>query len=202
MVGGIILAAGASSRMGSPKALVDIGVKTFVRHLVDVLNEAGIEDIVVVLGAEAGSVGRFLDPSSIVINPQWRKGQLSSLLVGLDATCRKNPEAVLVCPVDHPLVSSSLIRRLVDAWRFTGKEIVIPVFGGVRGHPVVFSASMFGALRNASPEIGARDVLWTYPECVLELPTRENGVILNIDRPKDYEEALSEAAPLFRVEMH
>ena len=192
MIAAIIPAAGASSRMGSPKALLKVGDTIFVRHIVDVLRSAYVQDIVIVLGAEADLIKKSLDGMdvSVAINTEWKSGQLSSIIKGIDSFPRSGIEAVVICPVDHPMVSCRLITDLLQAFRKSKKNIVVPAHKGRRGHPVIFSSGMFDEIRNASLDIGMRQVLRDHPGDVYEVETDEEGVICNIDTPEDYQSVL------------
>ena len=154
MISGIILAAGASFRMGSPKALLKIKEKTFLRHMADVLYSARVTDIVIVLGSGAdeirGTLGWFT--GKVTVNSSWEDGQITSLRSGLDEIASADIHGVIVCPVDRPLISQSLIVALMQGFWTSGKEIVVPVFNGVRGHPVIFARELFEELRAASSE--------------------------------------------------
>jgi molybdenum cofactor cytidylyltransferase len=188
MIGAIVLAAGASARMGKPKALLRIGDKTFVHHIVDVLHSAGVQDVVIVLGSEADRIKKLLGgiDGSVVINEAWRLGQLSSIIKGLDAISRTDIEAIIICPVDHPLISQRLIEDLLSAFRKSHKNIVVPVYKEKRGHPVIFSRSMFEEIRKAPINIGAREVLRNHSHDIVEVDTDEKGVLSNIDTLPEY----------------
>jgi molybdenum cofactor cytidylyltransferase len=195
-IAGIILAAGASTRMGTDKALLRWGVKTFLEHLLAVLRAAGAEPLRVVAGANAAVLGQAvpLAPGELVVNEKWEQGQLSSLLAGLDSLPRES-EAALVCLVDHPCVSSALLRSLMEQFRATRRTIVLPTFRGRRGHPTLFAASLFDALRAAPLEAGARYVVYQRAADVLEVPTEEEGILLNTNDPAAYERLLRMAPP-------
>jgi molybdenum cofactor cytidylyltransferase len=189
VVGAIVLAAGASLRMGRPKALLRIGEETFVQHIVSQLHSAGLHDIVIVLGADAEGIRNSLSwfSGTIVINGDWKQGQLTSVIAGLDGFSHHHLDGVLVCPVDRPLITHTLINDLLKAFQESGKGIVVPVFQGRRGHPTVFSSTVFDELRAAPLNVGARHVVRNHPNDVHELTTSEGGVLINIDTPKDYE---------------
>ena len=188
MIGGIILSAGESKRMGEPKALLKIGKTIFVNHIIEVLCGANIKEIVTVLGHNYKQILENInrDNTEIVINYNYKEGQLSSLISGLEFFQEKDVEGVIVCLVDHPLLSENLVKSMVDAFKMSGKKIVVPVYRGKRGHPVIFSRSIFEQIRNASPEVGAREVLWKNKNDVFELETDDESVLIGINTPEDY----------------
>lgn len=196
-VAGIILAAGASSRMGEDKALLQWGERTFLEHLMTALKAAGVEPLRVVLGANAEDVQRRvkLVAGEAVVNREWERGMLSSLVAALDSLSAGGVDAAVVCLVDHPCLSSRLIRTLIEKHRATGRPIVQPTYKGRRGHPVLFAASLFDELRAAPPDVGARHVVYQHAADVLEVPTDEEGIVLNINDRAAYEKVLQMAPP-------
>ncbi len=185
MLAAVILSAGASSRMGRPKALLPYREGTFLEHLIQVTRHPKIGVTRVVLGAGAEvirDVGK-LDPSIVVLNPQWEQGQLSSICAGLRSLEGMDVEGMILCPVDHPLVSAVLVSELVERFYDEKKAIVLPTFKGRRGHPVIFSKELFGELLAAPADMGARAVVWAHAADVLEVPSDEEGVVLNLNDP-------------------
>ncbi|MBI4548951.1 MAG: nucleotidyltransferase family protein, partial [Ignavibacteriae bacterium] len=181
MIAGVVLAAGASLRMGMPKALLTIGERTFLQHIVEVLYSARILNIVVVLGADVEKIQSSLSwfTGKIVINDEWERGQLSSIITGIDALDDHDISGVMICPVDHPLISQGLLVDLLQAFWKSKKKIILPTFQGRRGHPVIFAKEMFDELRNAPMNIGARIVLHNHPDETQEVPTDEEGILVN-----------------------
>jgi molybdenum cofactor cytidylyltransferase len=196
-IAGIILAAGESARMGRDKALLRWGGATFLEHLRAVLKNAGLGLVRVVLGANADGVLKQvrLAPVEVVLNRQWHQGMLTSVVAGLDSLPRGLVDAAVLCLVDHPCVSSALLRTLVERFRATGKLIVLPVCQGQRGHPALFSAKLFDELRAAPLAVGARHVVRQHPDDVLEVPTEEDGILLNTNDPAAYEKILQKTPP-------
>jgi CTP:molybdopterin cytidylyltransferase MocA len=192
LLAAIILSAGASSRMGKPKALIPFRESTFLEHLIHATRHPRIGWTRVVLGAGAEEIRQQarLDASFVVVNPDWEQGQLSSLWAGLRSLEGIETDGIVLCPVDHPLVSASLIAELVEQFYKSQKLIVLPTHKGRRGHPVIFSSVLYGALRAAPVEKGARAVVWAHAASVLEVPTHEEGAVLNINDPNMLREAL------------
>ncbi|HTU35768.1 MAG TPA: nucleotidyltransferase family protein [Candidatus Acidoferrum sp.] len=192
MLGAIILAGGESRRMGTPKALVPFRGISFVQHLVNATHHARIGTRRIVLGAGAEEIRDRLavDPEMIVLNPDWEQGQLASIQAGI-RSLPEGIEGMVLCPVDHPLVSANLISNLIHQFDSSGGLIVLPAFRGQRGHPVIFRSSLFAELLAAPPDIGARQVVWAHPNDVEEVPTEEEGVILNLNDPEALKKAVS-----------
>lgn len=186
-VAGIILAAGASRRMGMPKALAKIGGATFLERVASALAKGGIGETVLVLGADEGvivpEIGWF--GGTIVINGAWREGQASSVAAGVGALDPSKIAGALIAPVDHPLVTADLIAQLLAAFRSAPEKIILPVCRGRRGHPVVFPSRLFGELVNAPRDEGIRHVVRSHPADILELPTADDAVLRNLDTPAD-----------------
>ena len=193
MISGIILAAGSSHRMGSPKSLLKIGENTFLQYIVEVLHSARILDIVIVLGAEAEKIQPSLSwfDGKIVVNNDWQKGQLASIITGINSLdmTTTDPEEIhgaMICPVDHPLISQSILVNLLQEFWRRHKKIVVPTYKGTRGHPVIFAKELFDELRNAPIDVGARSVVRKHPEQVHEVALEEEGILINIDTQEDY----------------
>ena len=192
MLAVVILAAGESRRMGQPKALLSYRGKTFAEHLVSATRHERVGLTRIVLGAQAGEIRSRLplDATWILENPNWQQGQLSSI----QAVIRSLPgetEGLILCPVDHPLISRFLVAQLIQEFDSSEKQIVLPAYKGKRGHPAIFRVSLYGELLAASPEVGAREVVWAHPKDVREVETDEEAVVLNLNDPETLEKALS-----------
>ena len=193
MISGIVLAAGSSQRMGTPKALLKIGEKTFLQHIVETLHSARIIDVVIVVGAEAEKIQKTIIwfDGKVVINNDWHKGQLSSIIAGLNALdlTKSEPEEIhgaIICPVDHPLLTQSLLVDLLQGYWLSKKRIIIPIHRGKRGHPIIFDRELFDDIRNAPIDIGARAVVRNHEQDIQEVDVNDEGVLINIDSPDDY----------------
>jgi molybdenum cofactor cytidylyltransferase len=191
---GIILAAGDSMRMGSPKALLPSpDGRPFVRRIVDTLHEAGIVELVVVTGRDHDALVEVLDdnprnrPPMIARNPDPARGQLSSLWIGMDAVVRPHTDGIIVTLVDVPMVAVSTVARVVAAWQRSRAPIVRPAIGDRHGHPVIFDRAVFDALRRAPIDGGAKTVVRTHEHDVLNVPVEDEGCLLDVDTPGEYE---------------
>jgi CTP:molybdopterin cytidylyltransferase MocA len=184
LLAAVILSGGESKRMGSPKALLRLGGETFLEHLRAVTRHERIGVRRVVLGAHAKAIRETvaLPDDEVVVNAEWEQGTLSSL----QAAIRSLPagtDGLLLCLVDHPLIGGELVGRLIEAFYALRKKIVLPVCGGRRGHPVIFSAELYGELLAAPMEVGARAVVWAHAEEVAEVMTKDDGCLVNVNDP-------------------
>ncbi len=187
MISAIVLAAGESRRMGKPKPLLRFNDKTFLEQIISRLKVCDVDRITVVLGAGAEMIKNSIDLSgtNIVINKDYQKGQLSSLIAAIEETPQET-DAILVCLVDNPFINKEVINKIIAKFRQTNNPIIVPVFNGKRGHPTLFSRTLFSELVNAPKEQGARYVLHSNAEKVLELETSESTILSGIDTPEDY----------------
>jgi molybdenum cofactor cytidylyltransferase len=194
MLAAAILAAGESRRMGTPKALLPYRDRTFAEQLVETMKHprVGITRIVFGAGAQELQEKLHIDPDSIVVNEDWQKGQLTSIQAAIRSLPKGATEGLMICPVDHPLISTKLVNELIEAFDSNTKRIVLPVFQSRRGHPVIFHASLYDELLAASVEVGARQVVWAHAQEVLEVPTEENAVILNLNDPATLRKAMED----------
>lgn len=193
MLAAVILAAGESRRMGQPKALLPYRGRVFLEHLIAVTRHPRIGLTRVVLGAAAEEIREKLklDPAGVVINPDWDKGQLSSIQAALRSLPQGTTEGILLCLVDHPLISAALVGSLIEQFDSSGKPIVIPTYKGKRGHPVILRSTLYDELLAAPLDLGARAVVWAHAADVLEVPTDEEGVILNLNDPETLKRAMA-----------
>lgn len=197
MIPAIVLAAGASSRMGTPKALLDDGAgRPFVVRVVETLAAAGVDEILIVVGFHAAAVRDVIEGRRLAVrlidNPAPQRGQLSSLQAGLAAVDRPGVVATLVTLVDVPLVQPRTVQAVVDAYRRHHALIVRPSMGSRHGHPVLFDRAVFSALRQADPEQGAKPVIQTHAAQVLNVPVTDEGAFQDFDTKEDYKRLFSD----------
>jgi len=194
MLVAIILAAGNSTRMGSPKALLpDLDGRSFVARVVRVFSAAHISKVVIVTGSQHAAIVGAIDADRspitpvFVTNPQPSLGQLSSLWIGLDVAAKPGVDGVLVTPVDIPMVRPSTIRQVIEAWERTHAPIVRPAVGERHGHPVLFDRVVFESLRHASLTEGARAVVHAWGDRLMNVAVNDEGCLIDIDTPADYD---------------
>ncbi|MCU1242828.1 MAG: 4-diphosphocytidyl-2C-methyl-D-erythritol kinase [Candidatus Acidoferrum typicum] len=212
MLAAVILSGGASSRMGSPKALLAYQGRPFLEHLLEVTVHAKIGVRRVVLGAHAEPIAKSiaLAADEIVINADWESGQLSSIQSAIRSLSTKEGQSAatssdatqlvqhgaqgeahstdgfLLCLIDHPLISGALVNELIEVFYASScAKIVLPIYEGRRGHPVIFPATLYQELLQAPADKGARAVVWAHaPADLLEVPTNEEGCVLNLNDPE------------------
>jgi molybdenum cofactor cytidylyltransferase len=187
-ISAVILSAGASLRMGCPKALLPMGGTTFIGTIAREISDALIGDTVIVLGAGHAAIRQTLTAlhARIVINQAWETGRLSSIVAGIDALEETACDGALIWPVDHPLVTSSVVREMLCAFEGSPQKIIIPVCGARRGHPIILPRLFFDDVRRAPAGPGLRAVVHAHAKKILEVPTSEKGILINIDTPEDY----------------
>jgi CTP:molybdopterin cytidylyltransferase MocA len=223
MLAAVILSGGASQRMGSPKALLPYRGQTFLQRLLEVSAHPKIGERRIVLGPHADAIRAAapLRDADVVVNPDWEKGQLSSIHAAL-RSLPPNLDGIILFLIDHPAVSSALVSELIA--RFYARDttnqqsrdltslntpqssaespiaatgliyaehrrtpsantstIVLPTYNGKRGHPVIFSSTLFPELFAAPIEQGARAVVWAHKLETIEVPTMEAGCLLNVN---------------------
>lgn len=188
MIAGVILAAGASTRMGRTKALLPLEGETFLSRIVATFERAGIEEIVVVIGHDAASIRSAHERlrARFVENAEWERGQLSSLLAGIDVVDRPGVQAALVTLVDVPLVAPATVASVVDCYRRSHAPLVRPVSRGRHGHPVLFDRSLFDELRHADPASGAKSVVRRHASEAGDVEVEDEGAFADADTPAEY----------------
>jgi molybdenum cofactor cytidylyltransferase len=183
----ILLAAGESRRMGYPKPLLRVGAESFIART-SALALGVASRLVIVLGAHADRIRPAVPHDSritVVENPNYARGQLSSLKVGLAEAIAGGADAVIVHLADHPMVASATFRALVDDYDRTAKPIVVARYRRRRGHPVIFASALFVELMAAPEDLGARTVVNADPARVVYVDVDDPGVVLDLDTPAD-----------------
>jgi CTP:molybdopterin cytidylyltransferase MocA len=186
LVAGVLLAAGAGSRLGRPKALVVVGGQSMARRGITLLRDGGADPVIVVTGAtgpETDVTGRERGVIS-VHNPDWPTGMGSSLAVGLRAVPAECTAAVLAL-ADQPLVGSQAVRRLLAA-HAAGASVAVASYEGRPRNPVLISREHWPeVIALASGDVGARPFLRTHPDLVTEVECGDTGRPDDVDSPED-----------------
>jgi CTP:molybdopterin cytidylyltransferase MocA len=180
---------------GEPKALLPVDERDcFVTRIVRTFLEADVTDIVVVLGHQHAPVSDAIERSALparsVINQQYRNGQFSSVIRGLDAVDQAGVEAMLLALVDAPFFAASTVRAIVDRFGQSQAPVVRAVRGSEHGHPVLISRALFGDLRRADPSRGAKPVVRAHASARGDVEIVDPGAFIDIDTPDDYQRAL------------
>jgi molybdenum cofactor cytidylyltransferase len=189
-IGLVILAAGASTRMGTPKQLLFYQGCSFIRHITDVAIASVCQPIAVVLGANANRIKPEVSslPVQIVENQQWQEGMSASIRVGLEALLAVNPnlEAVAIALCDQPFVSSQTLNQLVEVYHFTGQPIIASEYAETLGVPALFSRTLFSELMTLKSTEGAKTLIKKHNHQVFSISFPEGAI--DIDTPNDYEQ--------------
>jgi molybdenum cofactor cytidylyltransferase len=190
----IVLAAGESTRMGQPKPLLPDGRgHLFVTRVLHTLASAGFRTATVVTGRLHAEIVHAVASDSplgmtvtLARNENPGRGQLSSLVVGLDAAVKPGTRAVLVTLADVPFVAVETVRAVVDAYERTRAPIVRPARGREHGHPVVFDASLVAELRRADENVGAKTVIRAHAAEIAHVELHDEGAFTDIDTREEY----------------
>ncbi|MFQ5611559.1 MAG: selenium cofactor biosynthesis protein YqeC [Anaerolineae bacterium] len=185
-VAAVVLAAGGSSRFGSPKQLAPWGRTTFIERVVDVALASQARPVIVVLGAGAEACRRQLGrrPVQVVVNERWAEGQSTSMRAGL-AALPPNVEGAIFPLVDQPGVPAPVFDALIERHAQTLAPVVWPEFEGRRGNPVLFDRSLFPEMAAVGGDTGARPVLLRWRASAERVAVPEAGVVQDFDRPED-----------------
>jgi molybdenum cofactor cytidylyltransferase len=194
VISAIILAAGRSRRMGTQKLLLPFAGGTVIGHVADEILRSPVGRTLVVVGHDASRVAEALAGRSVQVltNPQADGEMLLSVRCGLRALA-PDCGAVLVALGDQPAITADLVGRMVEAYRSAGRGIVVPVYGGRPGHPILFSIRYRDEILSRYDDVGLRGLRLAHPQDVLELAAASPAVLSDMDRPEDYRRELGRA---------
>lgn len=183
----LILAAGESRRMGQPKMLLPYAGATIIETVAGTALSSPAEQVVVVLGALEDKIRNAIAhlPVAIAVNRDFHLGMLSSIQCGI-RMLMPEPGAVLLMLGDQPTVPVAAIESVIAAWRASDKSIVLPTFGGRRGHPLLIDLRYRDEILRLDPSAGMRALLTSYAGDVLEVPVDTSAILMDIDTPEDY----------------
>ena len=187
MISAILLAAGESNRMGQPKQLMPFGQSTIVERTIDNLLNSAVSETIVVLGYRDEEIRKTISgkPVKIAINPGYQQGMSTSIIAGLKQI-DKRAQAVLIALGDQPFVGSQTINNLLEAFIANKRGIIIPIYQGRRGNPIIFAIRYKGELLNLKGDVGGREIIKRHPDDVLEVAVNCEGVLLDMDTAENY----------------
>jgi len=184
----VILAAGASTRMGAVKQLLPLEGRPLLQRVLDNVRASSVGEVVLVLGSSAEAIRREIEAQNVrvVLNANYQQGMGTSLKSGLSAL---DPEAAaaLIVLADQPFVRSATLDQLIAEHRRSGAQIVIPTYRGFRGNPVLLDRSVFPEVMALGGDIGCRAIFGDHPQGILKVPVDDVGILLDIDRQSDLE---------------
>ncbi len=194
IISGILLAAGLSTRMGSPKQLLPFGESTIIETVVDSMLNSKLDEVIVVIGHQAEKVQQKLGMRSIktVFNPNYREGMLTSAQAGV-RSLTETTDAFALMLVDQPFITAELIDSVIDAYSQTAKRIALPSYNYRRGHPVIFHRQYANEILALEPESGGvRTLFKQYATDIHYVIVDTDKVLQDIDYRADYERAIQE----------
>ena len=186
-IGVIVLAAGGSSRLGSPKQLVTFRGETLVRQAAKAALESVCDQVVVVVGSYALAMCQELNdlPVTIVENKNWQSGISSSIRSGIEEMMASDLEGVVIMLCDQPFVTARVLNELINSHRKTGRAIVASTYGTTRGVPAFFAPELFTELASLTKDEGARRIIASHPGKVATVAFPHGAI--DIDTPEDRE---------------
>ena len=187
-IGAVILAAGMSLRMGEAKQLLRLGENTLLGHVLENVRNSSVNEIVLVLGHAAETIKERVAIHSlkVVINEAYRQGMGTSLRAGLSAL-PAGVNAALIVLADQPFVRPATLDLLIDQYRQSNAQIVIPIYKGFRGNPVLLDRSVFSEVMALSGDIGCRAIFGNHLEGIVKVPVEDVGILLDLDSKDDFE---------------
>jgi len=196
MIAGIVLAAGRSERMLRPKALLPFKGSTVIARVVDALLGGGVNHAIVVVPLGDREIRSALGDRPVVLveNPDLRADMLSSLRCGL-CILPADTRGIVVSPVDQPSLGPELVRSMLEAYRNSRRPILVPVYQGKRGHPLIIGTEFVAELLASFDGLGLRGLLQAHPGGVGEWQSEDPAILEDVDTPQDYKAALTGVSP-------
>lgn len=183
MISAIVLAAGKSERMGRPKGLLPFRGRTFLENILDAVAASSIRGTFVVIGHHRDEISARLHFPNYVFNADYEQGMVTSFQAGIRALPPDAAGAMLFL-VDHPVVDPATIEALIE--NFAPAHIMIPVFNGRRGHPVLFAREVLEEILALPASQGANIVVRKDPGRIIEVPVESSGILVDVDTPEDF----------------
>ena len=184
MISAIVLAAGKSERMGRPKALLEFHGRTFLEHILDAISRSSIEHTSIVVGHHRSAIESRVQVPSMIFNPDYERGMVTSLQTGIRALPAESIGAFLFL-VDHPVVETETIEAMIPS--SAPDRIIQPTYKGRRGHPVFLGADVLKEILQLPSTQGADVVVRRDPGRIIEIPINAPGILIDVDTPEEYE---------------
>ncbi len=189
----IILAAGESKRMGSPKMLLPFNGRSMIEEVILKVSESKADHTLVVLGAYHESIAERIGPLTVMncFNENYREGMLSSVQCGF----RNLPQffkAALVFQGDQPLIAPNVINSVIDAYLLSGKGMAVPVYKSKRGHPLLIDFKYRNEIQKLSSDTGLHSLIEKFPDNILEVKTNEPDILRDFDTYDEYMEGINQ----------
>jgi molybdenum cofactor cytidylyltransferase len=187
-IGAVVLAAGTSSRMGEAKQLLRVGERTLLQQVIENVRGAGVDEIVLVLGHRAETIQESVvsENVKIVVNRDYREGMGTSLRTGVVAL-RPETDAAFIVLADQPFVRPETLQRIAEEYRKSDAQIVIPMYNGFRGNPVLLNCSVFPEVMALKGDIGCRAIFGSHAEGIVKVAVGDIGILLDVDNREDFE---------------
>jgi len=195
LIAAVVLAAGSSSRMGKPKQTLQLEDGPMLEMVLQTLRQTKVGRVVVVLGAHSSVVRGWVKfgKEKVVVNPRFKEGMSGSIRLGLAEA--EEADAAMIVLGDQPFVSPGTIDRIIDAYVSSRSPVVVPVYHGRRGNPVLFDRSLFPQIRRIRGDVGAKSVVSGNEDKLLQVDVNDEGILVDIDTPSDYSNAVSAEGP-------
>lgn len=190
-IAALIMAAGESRRMNTPKQLLQWGKKSLIEHIIDIARQSSVDSIVVIIGSNAEKVKlvlRHYHDIRVIYNPNWRNGLGSSIQLGIKSIAG-NTQGALILLADQPFVESKLIDIMIDRFKKSSASIIAPRINEMQSNPVLFKCDLFNELNRIKGDRGAKKLLSRYS--VEWIKWQDNRLALDIDSQGDYQKAIS-----------
>jgi molybdenum cofactor cytidylyltransferase len=189
-ISALLLAAGRGERMGGVKQLLSLGGQRMIEAALANLHTSRCDEIIVVLGFAAAEIRPLVEGEervTVVINPRFAEGMSTSIHEGLRAM-HTRAAGILIALADQPFIPPEVIDKLIEGFQAGAKGIVLPVYQGKRGHPVILDRKKYAAeLLALQGDVGGKEIVRNHPEDCLEIAIDSKGVLIDIDAPEDYQ---------------
>ena len=194
IIDGIVLAAGASSRMGQPKPLLEIDGVSFLERAIKLLRAAGCRYVVAVVNDKDDWITRLADANgaAVILNEDAGSEQIDSLRLGI-ANLPEGYDGVVVLPVDFPRIQQETVNRLVAEFNSQRASVLNPAYNNEVGHPVIFSSDVAAELLQPNLPDGARTIIEQHATDARTIAVDDPGILIDVDTPADFQEHVRNA---------